>query len=155
MKQSTAKYLAAKEGLIDFLSSSLDRNEQSKIKQWIEDVLLNKELKIDRETKIGFFEAEKALLKVYLEKGNIENIKKLFQVFNSCTNEVLNKIEYEIFTTVLKEKQDVLTALSEGCSTLKEILRNTFNKLTQKGDAETETYNEALSLLGQDNDFHV
>ena len=148
------KYLAAKDSFIRFTSESLDENKPENIKNWIKARLIDKNPEADYETKVGFFDAEKEMLVFYLEKRNIHKIKQLLEAFNSFTNEGLNRIEFKMLANLFNEKKDILTAHPEDHLSLREILSNTFHKLTEKSAEElTEAYNQTLSLLiGQDND---
>lgn len=144
------KCLAAKEGFIDFLSKSLEENKPEKIKDWVQERLINKNPGVDHEGKVGFFEAEKELLLFYLEKGNIDKIKQLFKVFDDLNNEGIKRIEFKIFTDVFEEKKDLLTNHPEYKNLLKNVVECTFDKLADKSDADLiAKYNIVQTLLDE------
>jgi|GEM_PF-5871829 len=148
MKNS--KIIARTSTFIKFFTKALSDNNEIEIKNWVREHLIDKNPEADGETKIGFFEAEKELIRVYLSKGSINEIQKLVAVFDDFDDTGLRRLEFNILTSVLKEKKDILTSHPEYYSSLKETLNNTFDKLIDKNDSDLARFNEIQTLLGEE-----
>ena len=125
-----------KTGYVSFLATKVCNNDVESVTAWVEKSLIKDNPKIDNARKLAFYEAEKALLSEYIDRGLNEKFDKL-----------LNAIDNEKFDREFKEHPNYPKLKANECRVLAGAIIESKKYLDRKLDRKDDTMHKKLGEL--------
>lgn len=146
MKKNSLIYAAKRHSLGTFLSDNIE-NDNALLITTIKQILENDNNELMRS---ALLDAERLLCGDYIRRKKFDSIESLFNAFLETGVEKVNKLEFEVFANVIKDKISILSSDKESKVKALDILQNYFSDLSE----DNQQYDEIFNLLGSVEDIN-